>query len=184
MLRRYTTTMALAALLSLMALTLNGCAGTISGRVDSASYQRGILTGTFIVIPPDQLSLTDKAIAEMIVEKMSEQGFESASIDDAPDIAVLFSYTVGGASVWSRPDRVTGGHSVHSSHPRSFQVVLVDLARSREQGELSILWQGETYSSGSVSDIRRVAPYFVDAIFENFGRTVADKRWQRRVARF
>jgi hypothetical protein len=179
-----TAVMFRAALVSLAALTLNACVGMMNGRVDTASYQTGSLTGTFTVIPPDALSLTDKAISEMIAERMLEQGFERPADGSAPDVAVLFAYAIGGASVWSQPDFARGGHSVYSTRPRSFQVVLADVAKSVEQEELSILWQGETYSSGTISDIRRVAPYFLDAIFENFGETVSDKRWMRPVTDF
>jgi hypothetical protein len=166
-------------LIVVVALMLNACVTMISVRVDTASYQQGNLAGTFIVIPPDELSLSGKAISEMITERMLKQGFEKATDLGAPDIAILFSYSIGGASVRSQPDFVRGGHYVYSTRPRSFQLILVDLAESRRKGELTVLWQGETYSTGSSSDILRLAPYFLDAMFENFGETVSNKNWTR-----
>jgi hypothetical protein len=172
-------TMLRATLIGVVALMLNACVAMISGRVDTASHQQGTLAGTFTVISPDELSLMDRALSEMIANRMLKQGFERATDLSTPDVAVLFSYAIGDASVWSQPDFVRGGHSVYSVRPRSFQLILVNLAESRQRGELSVLWQGETYSTGSSSDIRRVAPYFLDAIFDNFGETVSNKTWTR-----
>ena len=68
-------------------------------------------------------------------------------------------------------------------YPRFFQLVIVDLQKSKLPEHVEVVWQGEVYSEGSTSDITRLAEHFINTLFENYGKTVKAKRF-RKIATF
>ena len=165
-------------------LFLTGCAaGVINGNVSTAMYNSPPLQPLFIIVSPNPLSLTDRNINTLISQKMIEQGYiEAKSIEDAK-VAVLYNYSIGAGvtSVSSSPDFVWGGQRIESTtvYPRFFQIIIVDLERSNIPDRIEIIWQGEIYSKGSSSNIYRLAQYFLDVLFENYGKTVTNKRFYK-----
>ena len=158
-----------------------GCAPTLTGRVNTLSQIEPPHNPLFKVISPDSVSLTERIIREHIEKKMTEHGYRKASPEEVPNVAVLYKYSVGSgiASVSSSPDYVMGGQKVSSSseYPRFFEIVLVDIEKSKAPADTKIIWQGEVYSSGSSTNISRLAPHFIDVLFDNYGSTVTNKRF-------
>lgn len=77
----------------------------------------------------------------------------------------------------SSPDIVFGGQRVGSyvQYPRMFELVLIDLERSSLPDKVEIIWQAELRSSGSSNDMSLLAPVFLDALFERYGKTVSNE---------
>lgn len=160
-----------------------GCAAPLTGRVNSLSQMEPPHNPLFKVISPDSISLTERIIRERIEKKMAEHGYRKASPGEVPNVAVLYKYSVGSGitSVSSSPDFVMGGQKVESSseYPRFFEIVLVDLEKSKAPADTKIIWQGEVYSSGSSTNISRLAPHFIDVLFENYGSTITNRRFTK-----
>ena len=167
----------LASLILLGAL-FAGCAA-LTGRVSTLSHMEPPHNPLFKVISSDSISLTERIIREHIEKKMAEHGYRKASPEEVPNVAVIYKYSVGSgvASVSSSPDFVWGGQRVESSseYPRFFEIVLVDLEKSQNPEAIKTIWQGEVYSSGSSTNISRLAPHFIDVLFENYGSTVTNR---------
>jgi hypothetical protein len=74
---------------------------------------------------------------------------------------------------------VWGGQKVESTttYPRFFQIVVVDLEKSKIPEKIEIIWQREVYSSGSSTNISKLAVHFVDVLFENYGSSVTNKNF-------
>jgi hypothetical protein len=110
---------------------------------------------------------------------MSEHGYVMAASREAANVAVLYKYSIGPGRthVSSHPDFVWGGQKTVSStsYPRLFQLAIVDLEKSNIPEKLEIIWQGEIHSRGSTSNISKLAPYFIDILFENYDKTVTNK---------
>ena len=55
------------------------------------------------------------------------------------------------------------------------QVVIIvgDLPKSREAGQLVELWRGETTHTGHTSDLPKLVPLLVDATFRHFGESTS-----------
>ena len=161
---------------------LAGCAPLI-GSVNTLSHMKPPTNPLFKVIFPDSISLTERIIREHIEKKMAEHGYQKASPEEVLNVAVLYKYSVGSgiASVSRSPDFVWGGQRVESSseYPRFFEVVLVDLEKSQAPEAIKTIWQGEVYSSGSSTNISRLAPHFIDVLFENYGSTVTNRRFSK-----
>ena len=124
--------------------------------------------------------ITERIIREHIEKKMAEHGYRKASPEEVPNVAVLYQYSGGSGitSVSSSPDYVIGGQKVESSseYPRFFEIVLVDLEKFQAPEASKTIWQGEVYSSGSSTNISRLAPHFIDVLFEKYGLTVTNRR--------
>ena len=58
---------------------------------------------------------------------------------------------------------------------RSFEFALIDFKNSPDPKKPAIVWQAKLHSSGSVSDMSRLAAGFIDVIFEHYGATVDNK---------
>jgi hypothetical protein len=161
---------------------LAGCVA-LTGRVNTLSQTAPPHNPLFKVISPDSISLTERIIREHIEKKMAEHGYRKASPEEVPNVAVLYKYSVGSgiASVSSSPDFVWGGQRVESSseYPRFFEIVLVDLEKSQAPEAIKTIWQGEVYSSGSSTNISRLAPHFIDVLFENYWSTVTNRRFSK-----
>lgn len=161
---------------------LVGCA-PLTGSVNTLSHMKPPQNPLFKVISPDSVSLTERIIKEHIEKKMAEHGYRKASPEEVPNVAVPYKYSVGSgiASVSSSPDFVWGGQRVESSseYPRFFEIVLVDLEKSKAPADTKIIWQGEVYSSGSSTNISRLAPHFIDVLFENYGSTITNRRFSK-----
>jgi hypothetical protein len=162
--------------LLLAVITLSGC---VHGTVSTATYTDPPQQPLFTVFSSDLLSLTERNITALIETKMSERGYTKAGSHEAANVAVLYEYSVGPGRthVSSSPDFVWGGQKVVSTtvYPRFFQIVVVDLERSKLPEKIEIIWHGEVYSSGSSANISKLAGYFIDELFENFGTTVTNK---------
>ncbi|MEP6934492.1 MAG: hypothetical protein ABI988_11190, partial [Nitrospirota bacterium] len=117
---------------------------------------------------------------EHIEKKMAEHGYRKVFPEEVPNVAVLYKYSVdsGITSVSSSPDYVMGGQKVESSfeYPRFFEIVLVDLEKFKAPEASKTIRQKEVYSSGSSTNIARLAPHFIDVLFENYGSTVTNRR--------
>lgn len=168
-------------LLIVLGLILSGCAGVFHGTVSTATYTDPPQQPLFTVFSSDLLSLTEKNITALIETKMSERGYTKAGSREAANVAVFYKYSVGlgRTHVSSSPDFVWGGQKVVSTtvYPRFFQIVVVDLERSKLPEKIEIIWHGEVYSSGSSANISKLAGHFIDELFENFGTTVTNKRF-------
>lgn len=166
-------------------IALAGCAtpGFLTGSVSTAFYEEPQGRRTFVIFQPDSLSLRDKHISDLITQKLLEQGYVKASSSKEANTAVLFKYSVGQGTVEvsSSPDFVWGGQKVESTnrYPRFFQLIFVDLQKSQLPEHVEIIWQGELYSEGSTYDIMQLAEHFINILFENYGKTVKDKRFYK-----
>jgi hypothetical protein len=172
--------------LSIVGLLFAGCAH-LSGTVSTAKYTEPPPQATFTVISPDSLSLTERNITTLIEKKMSEHGYAKATSNEAANVAVLYKYSIGPGRtrVSSHPDFVWGGQKVVSStsYPRFFRLAIVNLEKSDIPEKMEIIWLGEVYSSGSISNISKLAPYFVDILFENYETAVTDKTFHKIIGR-
>src|SRR5688572_28913905 len=174
--------------IALIGFSLAGCLlgclpSTISGRVSVASYSQPPANRSFTVLG-QQLSLTDRKIASLLDEKMTERGYQKAALPSDATVAVLFRYSVdsGSTRVSSSPDFVFGGQRVvsHVQYERFLEIVMIDLQKSDLPNKLEITWQGELRSSGSGNDMSRLAPVFIDAIFENYGKSVTNQKFSTK----
>ena len=52
-------------------------------------------------------------------------------------------------------------------------IVVGDLPKSREAGQLVELWRGETTHTGHTNELPRLAPLLVDATFRHFGESTS-----------
>ncbi|HLD45533.1 MAG TPA: DUF4136 domain-containing protein [bacterium] len=156
---------------------------TIDGRISTEMYTKPSNKNTFVVVTPSFPSLTEKQIATLIEKKMIEKGFSKASSKKTADIGVFYSYSIGNGSnqILSTPDFVVGGHAIYSEtvYPRFFQIVIIDLAKTRLPNKIAIIWQGELRSKGSSDNIIDVAQYFIGALFSSYGKTVTNKGFLR-----
>jgi|SRR3990172_3550650 len=172
-------------LLLVSVLTLSGCAGVLTGTVSTATYSDPSTKHSFTVITPDNLSLTDRNLSAHIEKKMLERGYVKAELPKTANVAVIYKYSVGSGrtEVSSSPDFVWGGKQVETSttYPRFFQIVIVDIEKSKLPEKVEIIWQGEIRSSGSSENISRLGPYFIDALFENYGGNVTNKRFFKTI---
>ena len=166
----------------LVCLLFVGCA-PLTGSVNTLSHMKPPQNPLFKVISPDSISLTERIIREHIEKKMAEHGYRKASPEEVPNVAVLYKYSVGSGitSVSSSPDYVMGGQKVRSSseYPRFFEIVLIYIERTQVPEASKTIWQGEVYSSGSSTNISELAPHFIDALFENYGSTVTNRRFSK-----
>lgn len=168
-------------LLSVLGLLLAACVAALDGTVSTATYTEPPQQPLFIVISPNSLSLTEHNITALIEKKMSERGYKKANSREAANVAVLYKYSIGAGQVdvSSSPDFVWGGQKVESAttYPRFFQIMVVDLKKSKIPEKIEIIWQGEVYSSGSSANISKLTMHFVDVLFENYGITVTNKNF-------
>ena len=122
-------------------------------------------------------------IVGLIEKKMSERGFVKASSAEKANVTVHYNYSIGPSKteVSSSRDLVYGGKNVSSStqYPRTFEIAVMDNQKSTVSGKVEIIWQGEVYSSGSSSDMTRLAPNFIDVLFENYGKSMTNKEFSR-----
>lgn len=166
-------------LLLIPVFVLCGCAVALRGTVSTATYSEAPRQPSFTVVAPDSLSLTDRHISMLIEKKMAERGYIKADSPKTANVAVLYKYSIGPGRthISSSPDFVWGGKQVKSSttYPRFFQVVIVDLEKSKIPEKIEIIWQGELRSSGSSENISKLATHFIDVLFENYGSTVMNK---------
>lgn len=165
-------------------VSLSGCAH-ITGRINTASYVAPPQKLVFIVVMPDPLSLTDRNIGMLIERKMFEQGCNKATSEVEANVAVLFKYGIGAGTTEVHSYTYEGKVTVSSdtTYPRFFQVAVVDLLKSKLPEKVEIIWQGELKSKGSLDDMSRLAPYFIDALFEHYGSTVTNEKFFKRLER-
>ena len=149
------------------AISLASC---LRGTVNTVSYSDPPQPPMFIVLSSDSLSLTERNISALIEVKMSERGYRKATSLEAANIGVLYKYSIDPTgSVSSDP----GG--AYTTFPRHFQIAVIDLQKSKMPEKIEVLWQGEVYSAGTSRNISLLAPDFIEALFENYGKTVTNK---------
>jgi hypothetical protein len=157
----------------------------IKGRVSAATYQPYPTHATFFIVPSDRTTLTEKTIQNLIAKEMEKIGFRRSADLTNTDLAVGYSYSIGAGttSVSSSPDFVWGGKEIVSrtKYPRYFYVGIIDRAKTINPKEPVFIWQGELYSSGSISNISLVAESFVRELFEWYGKNVTNKRFIRQI---
>src|SRR5262249_9693623 len=131
----------------------------------------------------DHLSLREQSIVGLIEKKMTQYGFVKAASQAVANIVVHYKYTIGPSTteVQSSPDYVYGGKQVSSStmYPRTFEIAIVDVKRSEASGKVEVIWHGEVYSAGASANMTRLAPLFIDVLFENYGKTVTNETFSR-----
>jgi hypothetical protein len=159
---------------------LIGCApALLRGRVSTVSYRTVPEQSTFTVHSQNTIRLTDRNIVRLIEQKLTERGYRKVDSIAGADIVAIYAYDVGQGTtrISSQPDMVFGGHAISSdtAYPRSFELALIDFKNSPDPKKPEIIWQAELHSSGSVSDMSRLAADFIDVIFENYGVTVDNK---------
>ena len=172
-------------LLGIVGFLLIGCVTTLSGTINTALYTVPPQQPLFTVISPDSLSLTERNIVGLIEQKMLERGYQKVTSYEVVNVAVLYKYSIGPGhiDVSSSPDFVWGGQKVESTttYPRFFQIIVVDLEKSKIPEKIAIIWQGEVYSSGSSANISTLAVHFVNVLFENYESSVTDKKFLKVV---
>ncbi len=161
---------------------LTGCAH-ISGRVSTVTYTLPLANSTFAIYSDSMPTISEQKVQRLIVDRMSSLGYKQTDDIATADYVVMYSYNIGGGEahtdVSSSPDVVFGGHRVSSSsytlYPRYFQIGIVDKRASEQSKKIIFAFQGEVYSKGSSYNIGRVAGYFLDQIFMNYGQSVNEK---------
>jgi hypothetical protein len=172
-------------LLSILGLLLAGCPSMLSGRVNTVVDESPPQQLQFTVITKDSISLRERTIVGLIEKQMSERGFIKAASPESATVAVHYQYSLGSGTtdVSSSPDFVFGGQQVSSStsYPRTFDIAVIDVEKSKASGKVAIIWQGALYSRGSSADMTWLAPYFIDVLFEHYGKTVTNQTFTRIV---
>jgi hypothetical protein len=158
-------------LISMAAISLAGC---ISGTVSTVSYSDPPQPPMFIVLSPDSLSLTESIISARIEEKMSTRGYGKATSLEAANIGVRYKYSVDPGSV-----SVDSNGQADWEFPRHFQIVVIDLQKSKMPEKAEVLWQGQVDSTGTSTNISLLAPVFIEVLFENYGETVTNKSFRK-----
>lgn len=159
--------------LAIMAtVVLAGC--IIKGTVSTAYYSAPPQPPTFTVLSSDSLSLTERNISALIETKMSERGFLKAASIEAANIGVLYKHSI------SPTGSIVGDSDIAGTvFPRNFQIIMIDLQKSKLPEKLEILWQGELYSTGTGRNMSTLAPTFIDELFSNYGKTVTNSYFIR-----
>ena len=147
-------------LITSFCIFLHGCTSP-EGIVSTQSYSALPQPVSFYV-SSNSSSATDHKITALIETKMIEKGFQKASVIEAANVAITYKYWI---DQYVEPD-YSAWH---------FQVTLLDL---RYPDEIRLFWQGQAYSAGRSRNIDLIAPYFVDVLFKNFGRTVSKENFR------
>lgn len=155
-------------LISMATISLAGC---LRGTVSAVSYSDPPQPPMFIVLSSDSLSLTERNISALIEAKMSERGYRKATSLEAANVGVLYKYSIDPTGSLSS-DRYG---NADTTFPRHFQIAVIDLQKSKLPEKIEFLWQGELYSAGTSRNISLLAPDFIEALFENYGKTVTNK---------
>lgn len=133
----------------------------------------------FFIISPNQFNLQEKEIGNLIERKLIQKGYTKAINKDEANIAVTFNYSIGQGQtrIYSHSGIGPGINSIESStkYPRTFQIIIFDLQKSKPPQDYQVIWQGEIYSEGRNRNMQGLAEPFVDALFENYGKTVKNK---------
>lgn len=162
-------------LFCLITTTLVGCQ-TVGGTVSTINYSAPPDPAAFYVIPFSP-SVTDHHISALIETRLTQLGLQKATAPGAANVGVIYAYSAdANGSIESAPDPAFGGHAVYTTFPRTFRIALFDIHAS-DANRLAFLWQGEIYSVGQSRNFGDLAPYFVNALFNNYGQTVSNKRW-------
>jgi len=147
----------------------------------------------FIVISPDSLSFERQIlhISALIEAEMSKRGYQKATSLEAANIGVLYKYSINPiGSVSSVPDSAVGGHATslpfwpywpYPQYFHIFQIKVIDLQKSKMPETIEILWQGELHSARTTSGMSDMAQYFIEALFDNYGTTVSNRRYSKRI---
>jgi hypothetical protein len=144
--------------------------------VSSISYGDPPQPPLFFIVLKDSISVTDRNIIGIIEARLTEIGYQKATSFEGANVGVLFSYSIDpNGSIYSEPDYAVGGHNTYTAFPRHFQLAVIDLKKSKVPDKVELLWQGEIYSAGRSRNIGLVAPYFIEVLFENYGKTVSNQ---------
>jgi hypothetical protein len=126
------------------------------GIISATSYT-DIPQPVLFYVSSNSSSETDNKITALIERKMIEKGYHKASVLEAANVGVTYKCTI---------DQYSGpAYSVWH-----FQVAVRDL---RSPDNIEIFWKGQTHSAGESRNIELIAPYFIDVLFKNYGKTVS-----------
>jgi hypothetical protein len=185
-------------ILAALLMAVSSCVpGILQGRVSTVSLMPVQSGATFTLATTDLPSITDRKLGEVVAAHLEGLGFRRVESYDDAQYAVGFSYDVGNGVTTVRSGvstpgygtathmgggmysvNMTGGGSRVSSatdYPRYLTVMIVDIGASRAADKIVIAWQGEVRSNGSISDMGRVGPTFIDQIFQNYEQPVDSK---------
>ncbi|MEX5217134.1 MAG: DUF4136 domain-containing protein [Nitrospira sp.] len=183
-------------------LACAGCASTTVVQTKGTQKADGSVPPhvTYAIFPAMEVE-KDPAFAQyarLVAAQMNERDYKETEARVA-QLGVYFGYGVtesspgslGARSPMPAPSGTsTGGSgygsaggyggSMSSSDPSSArrvtsQVVIIvgDLSKSREAGQLVELWRGETTHTGHTSDLPKLVPLLVDATFRHFGESTS-----------
>ncbi len=169
------------ALVLLLTFVLSGCVGMLSGTVSTATYLETPRQSSFTIVTPDSLSLTDRHISVLIEKKMLERGYVKTDSPKSANVAVLYKYSVGPGATEISSNPSGTQIATDTTFPRFFQIMIVDLQKSKIPEKIEVIWQGELRSRGGSENISKLAPYFIDVLFENYGGTVMNKRFFKTI---
>jgi hypothetical protein len=165
----------------LLSAFLTGCS-SLTGTVSTISYTAPPQPSLFFVISKDSMSVTERNITALIEARMIENGYQKAGSLERANVGVVYKYSVDpNGSINSVPDYAAGGHATYTTYPRNFQIALIDLRRSKSPDTVEFFWQGEVYSAGTSRNMGVIAPYFIEVLFENYGKSVSNKVFQKQV---
>lgn len=181
-------------LVSMAAISLVSCFyRSLDVTVNAVSNSAPPQPPMFIVISPDSLSFERHIlhISALIEAEMSKRGYQKATSLETANIGVLYKYSINPiGSVSSVPDSAVGGHAtslpfwLYSPYPQYFhifQITVIDLQKSKTPETIEILWQGELHSARTTSGMSDMAQYFIEALFDNYGTTVSNRRYSKRI---
>jgi len=154
--------------------------GCVAGRVNTFSNYEIPPKASFAIIGSEMPTPTERNIQKLISDEMVKRGYVPAINTNKADLAITYNYSIGeGQTVISSKQDSYGRNKITSEteYPRYFIINLIDIKKSDQAKKIVIIWQGEVYSSGGSSNINRVAGAFVEAIFEQFGKSVTNERF-------
>ena len=154
-------------------LLLSGC---VSGTISTAAYENLPAKYHFTIITKDNISLTNRNLSAYIEKKMIGLGHIKATPPETANIAVYYSYSIGSGRTHVSSDKDLTIES-NTTYPRFFQIILVDMKKSKNMKTPKIIWQGEVRSRGSSDNISELGEIFINALFENYGKTIKSKKF-------
>jgi hypothetical protein len=163
-------------------IVLTGCntvPASLSGRI-STRFTEEPARKDFYLLLPDELNLNDRQIGDVLAQKMSEHGYRRVNSHKEATVVAGFRYSFGKGKTTFRENSGAaelGYKAIETTtvYPRTFEVFVFDVAGSEASDSLVVVWQGQLTSDGTITDVVRLAPKFLDELFKYFGTTVSRK---------
>ncbi len=163
----------------------------VMSRVSSIST-KPIEIGKVHVLLQNQ-TIESRKVQKILNQSLIKRGFIPSNYDDAK-IIVIFSAGMLGSHTVSNPitrnvtDPYSGltvakvqGSSVDTEFRREIRIQFHDGSLFRMKSQDSILWEAVGKSSGSSSDIIRVAPGIIEGILDNLNKDVDSEKSRKFV---